>query len=92
MIFIIAWLIAMGSSELLLWSYGYLKILSPVLYIALCIMFLYQRKKIRYRDDLSITEKKIRVLRLGIIFIISLLAMLAISVNIDFLINIYGAL
>lgn len=92
MIFVIAWLIAMGSSELLLWSYGYLHILSPFLYITLCVMFLYQRKKIRYRHDLNINEKKIRTLRLGIIFITSLLVMLALSVNIDFLINIYGAL
>ncbi|MDV0374772.1 hypothetical protein RVO95_27745, partial [Klebsiella michiganensis] len=58
---IIAWLIAMGTSELLLWSYGYLHLISPVLYISLCIMFIYQRRKIHKNKDLNFYEKKNRV-------------------------------
>jgi hypothetical protein len=57
MLFIIAWLIAMGTSELLLWSYGYLHLISPVLYISLCIMFIYQRRKIHKNKDLNFYEK-----------------------------------
>lgn len=89
MLFIIAWLIAMGTSELLLWSYGYLHLISPVLYISLCIMFLYQRRKIYKNKDLNFNEKKIRALKMGIMFILSMLVMLAITVNIRFLTLIY---
>ncbi|MEF3110942.1 hypothetical protein QFI91_17855 [Raoultella sp. WB_B2P2-3] len=92
MIFILVWLIAMGTSELLLWSYSYLHILSPVIYVTLCLMYLYQRKKIRHCPDLSINEQKIRVLRLGIVFLIAMLIMLALTVHINVLISLYGNL
>ncbi|UNA30316.1 hypothetical protein LOF14_15515 [Klebsiella variicola subsp. variicola] len=89
MLFIAAWIIAMGTSELLQWSYGYLHLISPVLYISLCIMFLYQRRKIYKNKDLNFNEKKIRALKMGIVFILSMLVMLAITVNIRFLTLIY---
>lgn len=89
MLFIIAWLIAMGTSELLLWSYGYLHIISPVLYISLCIMFLYQRRKVYKNKELNFNEKKIRSLKIGVMFLLSMLVMLAITVNIRFFTLIY---
>lgn len=89
MLFIIAWIIAMGTSELLLWSYGYLNFISPVLYISLCIMFLYQRSKISKDKNLNFHEKKIKALKMGITFILSMLVMLAIAVNIHYLMLIY---
>lgn len=89
MLFIIAWLIAMGTSELLLWSYGYLHLIAPVLYISLCIMFLYQRRKIYKSKEINFNEKKIRVLKVGVMFLLSLLVMLALTVNIRFLALIY---
>ncbi|MFK3704507.1 hypothetical protein EDF73_102579 [Raoultella sp. BIGb0138] len=92
MILIIAWLIAMGTSELLLWPYHYLHIFSPLAYIALCLIFLYQRNKIRNNRDLSSNEKKIKTLRSGILFLVTMLIMLALSVNIHFLINLSGSL
>jgi hypothetical protein len=84
MLFVIAWLVAMGTSELLLWPYGYLHLISPVLYISLCIMFLYQRRKISKNKDLNFYEKKIKALRMGIMFVLSMLVMLAITVIIRF--------
>ncbi|AYZ15569.1 hypothetical protein ACN9PN_26875 [Klebsiella pasteurii] len=92
MLFIIAWLIAMGTSELLLWSYGYLHLISPVLYISLCIMFIYQRRKIHKNKDLNFYEKKIASMRMGIMFVLSMLVMLAITVNIRFFTLIYTGL
>ncbi|HHG8772624.1 TPA: hypothetical protein ACPYU1_001979 [Raoultella planticola] len=86
MLLIIAWLIAIGTSELLLWPHHYLHILSPVLYVAACLIFLYRRNKIRVSPDLSLHEKKIRALYTGIMFLVAMLIMLALTVNIHFLI------
>lgn len=85
MLFIIVWLLALGTSELLLWTYGYLHLISPVLYISLFIMFIYQRGKIAKNKDITIHEKKVKTLKLGLMFVLSMLVMLALTVNIRFL-------
>jgi amino acid permease len=92
MLFIIAWLIAMATSELLLWSYGYLHLISPILYISLSIMFIYQRRKIYKNKDHNFYEKKIAAMRSGIMFVVAMLVMLAITVNIRFFTLIYTGL
>ncbi len=92
MIFIIAWFVAMGTSELLLWSYGYLHLISPALYISLCIMYLYQRRKIYINRELNFHEKKIKSMKMGSVFLLSLLIMLAITVFIRFFSIIYTGL
>ncbi len=92
MIFIIAWLVAMGTSELLLWSYCYLHLISPVLYIALCIMYLYQRRKIYINRVLNVHEKKIKSMKMGAVFLLSLLMMLTVTVFIRFFSIIYTGL
>jgi len=92
MLFIIAWIISMATSELLLWSYGYLHLISPALYISLCLMFLYQRSKISKDKNLNFHEKKIKALKMGITFVLAMLVMLAIAVNIHFLMLIYTGL
>ena len=92
MLFIIAWLIAMATSELLLWPYGYLHLISPILYTSLSIMFIYQRRKIYKNKDLNFYEKKIAAMKIGIMFVVAMLVMLAITVNIRFFTLIYTGL
>lgn len=89
MLFFITWLIAMGTSELLLWPYGYLHLMSTILYISLSIMFIYQRRKIYKNKDHNFYEKKIAAMRSGIMFVVAMLVMLAITVNIRFFTLIY---
>ena len=52
MLFIIAWLIAMGTSELLLWSYGYLHLISPVLCLSINV-----EKSIKIKISTSMRKK-----------------------------------
>jgi hypothetical protein len=47
-------------------------------------MFIYQRRKIYKNKDLNFYEKKIAAMRIGIMFVVAMLVMLAITVNIRF--------
>lgn len=91
MLFIIAWLIAMGTSELLLWSYGYLHLISPyfISRYALCLS-INAEKFIKIKTSTSM--RKIESMRMGIMFVLSMLVMLAITVNIRFFTLIYTGL
>jgi hypothetical protein len=55
-------------------------------------MFIYQRRKIYKNKDLNFYEKKIAAMRIGIMFVVAMLVMLAITVNIRFFTLIYTGL
>lgn len=85
MIFLLIWFIATGVSELLLWQYSYLYIVSPILFIALGLTYWNESERIEKSPGIPEHERKIQKLRVRTIFLISLVVMLSVAALIKIL-------
>lgn len=87
MLLFISWLFALIGSELLLLQINSASIITPVLYLSMGVMYLYQKNKIRNMVWLDENLKKRRTLNLKVLFLAALLIMLSIVAHINFAIN-----
>jgi hypothetical protein len=77
----IAWLLSIMANELLLWEFRYLSIISPLLFITMGGMYLYQLQKIKNKIGVGVNVTRVNILNLKVVFLIAILTLLAISVN-----------
>lgn len=84
----IAWLLAMMANELLLWEFSHLSIISPLVFITLGGMYLYQRRKEINKTWVDVNMTKIKILNLKVLFLVAILTLLAICVNMKFMIDV----
>lgn len=90
MIFI-AWLLAMGSIELLFCKINYINFITPLFFLTMGGTYLYQKKKLNNKKWIDGNLLKIKLFELKITFLIAMLTLLSISVNIYFLLDVIYA-
>lgn len=87
-----SWLLAIIANELLLWEISYLNIISPLVFTTLGGMYLYQRQRIKSKIWIDENMRKIESLNLKILFLVAMLTLLAVSVNMKFMLGVFNSL